>query len=218
MNELTEPQAPTVNPDLASPSQNIPTSAPSANPEMAVEASGSRGPTLLNATRNSAEFRVLQGTLQVARIGVAPGASAVIPLGSDYSVQAMTNLGSFTLTSAPLTFDATSVHLLAQMKMSDSGLYEFQLVQANAAQPDTFLFENTWRNPVQFTVALDGNPTPAVLVVDKNNTVTVSTAQQWDIYAIIDGITTQTVRTDNPGATITAVQDANEDGYALVVS
>jgi len=54
-------------------------------------------------------------------------------------------------------------------------------------------------------------------VADEHNDIAVGTAEPWDIFAIVNGITTSSVTTTNPNATITAV-DNNDDGYSLQVS
>jgi hypothetical protein len=54
-------------------------------------------------------------------------------------------------------------------------------------------------------------------VVDENNNSEIPTAQMWTVYAIVNGITTQTVTFTDPNAKITAVA-GNSDGFAIVVS
>ena len=78
--------------------------------------------------------------------------------------------------------------------------------------------ENTWREPVIFTVSMNGSPLASVQVVDGHNIGTVSTLEQFWIYSIINGITTQTAATNDPDATVTAVQDTFDDGFELQVS
>lgn len=165
-----------------------------------------------------AEFRVLQGTDVVARIGVNAKAEADVPTGNSYQVQAVTSMGDFTLKSNLVSFDASSAHLLAQVRMDQPGLYDFKLVQLNQGlKPSQIICENTWREPVSFNVWRNGSPMAIVKVVDEHNIESVSTLQQWDVYAIINGITTLAVRTNDPDATITAVADNNDDGFAVTV-
>ena len=95
------------------------------------------GITLKDSTSFAAEFRVLQGSDQVARLGVAPTGKAVIPTGNNYSVQAETNLGKFTLYSNVITFEAPAAYFLAQVMMDDPGLRLPDRPPAGlAAEPD----------------------------------------------------------------------------------
>lgn len=54
--------------------------------------------------------------------------------------------------------------------------------------------------------------------VDDPNDPVVQTAEQWEAWAIINGITTERVTITDPNATITASGNNNDDGYSLVVS
>jgi hypothetical protein len=56
-----------------------------------------------------------------------------------------------------------------------------------------------------------------VTVVDENNDGSVITAQEWTVYAIVNGITTSSVTTANPNAIITLRAD-NTGGLSLTVS
>jgi hypothetical protein len=180
--------------------------------------------TLINATSGAqaapAEFRILQGQYQIARVGVAPGGQASVPVDEKaYVVKAMTVMGAFTLTSNTITFEHDSADFRAEV-LEEDGFYDFQLVQSPATQLSSIVFENTWRNPVQFELSRPGTPVHVLVVVDEHNTASVSTAQQWQVYAIVNGITTSTVTINNPNATITAVAENrdSEEGYELVVS
>ena len=80
------------------------------------------------------------------------------------------------------------------------------------------VLENTWENSVQFKLSRPNSPVQIVKVVDEHNNVSISTAQQWTIYAIVNGITTENVETVNPNATITLLSDNNREGFLLKVS
>jgi|GEM_PF-4480534 len=62
-----------------------------------------------------------------------------------------------------------------------------------------------------------GGSASVPLVVDENNDGFPNSAQAWTCYAIVHGITTQTVTVVNPDAMITLRQDNNE-GFSLTVS
>ena len=172
--------------------------------------------SIAEALASTAEFRLFQGINRIARVGVHAGGKAVIPTTTEYSVQATTSMGEFTLTSNPVNFEGTSILLIAQV-LSEGGQYDFQLVGSPGVQPGAIALENTWTNPVQFKLTRPNSPFQIVTVVDENNDTEISTAQQWTVYAIINGITTQTVTVTDPNATVTAVAN-NGDGFTLVVS
>ncbi len=165
----------------------------------------------------SAEFRIFQGNSQIARIGVHSGGQAMIPTTSSFTVQATTSMGEFSLQSNTLTFSATSTTLVAEV-LTENGYYDFQISQQPGTQATAIVCENTWRNPVKFTLSQPGTPVVVVTVVDEHNDVVISTAQQWTVYAIADGITTGSVTVTNPNATITLVADNNDDSFTLQVS
>lgn len=166
----------------------------------------------------SAEFRLSQGNEGhvIARVGVHSGGQASIPLSNQYTAQAVTRMGDFTLTSNSVSFTAGSTTLLTQV-LTEDGYYDFQLVQVPGTQPSAIVCENTWRQPVQFNLTQPGSPVQIVSVVDEHNTSSVSTAQQWSCYAIVNGITTTPVIIHDPNARITLTSDNNDEGYTLTL-
>ena len=55
-------------------------------------------------------------------------------------------------------------------------------------------------------------------VIDEHNDDEIPTAQEWQAYAILNGITTPKVQTSDPNATITVLAGNNDDGFTLTVS
>lgn len=165
----------------------------------------------------SAEFRLSQANHAIARIGVVSGGRVTIPLQTgvpSYAVKAVTRLGNFMLTSNTLNISGASVGVRAQAQGDDG---YFQLVQLPGTQPQAIVCENTWREPVQFTLQVPGAPMQIVTVVDQHNSVQVSTAQQWQAFAIANGITTMPVTITDPDAVITLTANA-DDSYSLTVA
>ncbi len=163
------------------------------------------------------EFRMMQGDHMVARIGVAAGGTAAVPVGShEYTVQAVSTMGEFTLTSAPLDINSASLVLVAEV-LEEDGFYDFKLVQQPGTQLSTITCENTWSAPVQFKVSRPGSPFQFSFVVDANNETGISTEQRWSVYAIANGITCPAVVINSPDATVTAVANSG-GGFVLVVS
>lgn len=165
----------------------------------------------------AAEFRLYQGNKLLARIGVHAGGRATVPTTISYSVQATTSMGEFTLTSNVVNFTSPSENVLAQM-LTEAGYFDFQLTASTGTQAQSIVLENTWRNPVTFTVTQPNSPVQIVTVVDEHNNDILSTAQQWTCYVIANGITTQTVRITDPSATITVSPDNDDDAFNIVVT
>lgn len=168
------------------------------------------------STTTSAEFRLLKGQYMVARVGVHAGGEASVPTqGTGFTAQAVTLLGDFTLTSNEVSFDSRAQVLEAQVAI-ENGFYDFRLAARQGTHLAAIVCENTWRAPVQFTIKESGTPLEIVTVVDEHNNEVVSTMQQWEIYAIVNGITTGTAAFSDPNATVT-LTDNGDDAYALTV-
>ncbi|HEX5753102.1 MAG TPA: hypothetical protein VFZ09_43275 [Archangium sp.] len=167
----------------------------------------------------SAEFRLLQGVQHqhmAVRVGVHAGGEASIPTqGSGYTAVAVTQMEDMTLTSNEVSFSGSSQVLVAQV-VAENGFYDFRLVAYPGTQVSAIVCENTWRAPVQMTIKQTGTPVAVVTVVDEHNQTSVSTAQQWQCYAIVNGITTATVEFKGPNARVTLTSDG-DDSYALAV-
>jgi hypothetical protein len=169
--------------------------------------------TLINSYdgADAAEFRVFQGDHQACRLRVGRGGEATMPTDMEYVVQTTTNMDDFTLTSNTISFEGNSIKgnsiiLLAQIVV-EKGYSDFQLEASQGTQPDMIVLKNTWENPVHFKIIPPNDPMQIITVVDEHNYPLISTTQAWTIYAIVNGITTETVETDNPNATIRLVSD-----------
>lgn len=178
--------------------------------------------TLVNQSIYPAIYYLSQGpdtstAQQMAVIGVPPSGQAVIPTGNSYTVTATTDVNGITVTSNTLSFEEDEATILAQVMMTAPNLYTFQIIQLPATQDDSINLQNTWREDVYFNITLDGSPMACVLVVDGHNSDSVSTLQQYWIYSITNGITTEPVGTDDPNATATLTQDNVDDGFSLAV-
>lgn len=164
-----------------------------------------------------ADFRLFQGNNQVARIEVAPGGKAMLPTDTKSIVaQAFTAMGEFNLSSNVVHFEETAVTLTAEV-LEQVGYYDFQLAVSPGTELNAIVCENTWRSPVVFKIVHTGTPFEAVTIVDASNSARISTASQWNVLAIVDGIATSKVAVTDPDATITVTRD-NYGGYTLTVS
>lgn len=161
-----------------------------------------------------AEFRMRQGKDQVARVGVKPGGVAGIPTGHTYRAQAFTMTGRVSLSSEIVSFTDDSAMLLAQMEVNSEFL-DFNLELQPGAEPSAIVCENTWKEPVTIKIWRDNSPLQTARVVSEHNNISISTAQEWEVYAIVDGITTQPLYIDDPNAVIELLKDNNDAGYYL---
>lgn len=172
--------------------------------------------TFGNHTDFVAQFIVSRGEQVIARLpGIAPGAQFRVPTATVYRVVATTVIEGNTYTSAPLDFTGAA-RFLAQVQQGPAqGVYVFEVVELASSSPDQLQFQKTAPGPVTFTLSRNGVVLQNVVVTDSFQTKTVQTAQEWMAYAIVNGITTETVRTTNPAATITVIADPGimQDGY-----
>jgi hypothetical protein len=178
--------------------------------------------TFGNTTSYIAQFVLFRSEQVIARVpGLAPGAQLQVPVTDDYTVVATTVIDGNTYTSAPLDFTGAASFLAQVRQDAAQGTYVFEVIEAPSTRPDQLQFQKTTLGPVTFTLSRNGVILQNVVVTDSFETRTLQTAQEWTVYAIVNGITTAPVTTTNPDATITAVLDTSalEQGYfTLVVS
>ena len=62
-----------------------------------------------------------------------------------------------------------------------------------------------------------GSSASQPIIIDEDNDGYLPTAQEWAIYAIVNGITTQTVTVTDPNATVTLREGNNKD-FSLTLS
>ena len=91
-----------------------------------------------------------------------------------------------------------------------------QVLSSIAPSAEFHLFQG--QNQIaRIGVHAGGSASVPARVVDEHNDEPVHTAQEWTIYAIVNGITTQSVTTTDPNAIVTLRQD-NDEGFSLTVS
>lgn len=178
--------------------------------------------TFLNETKWIVQYVVRRGEQVIARLpGLAPGAQLQVPDTNIYQVTATTVIAGNTYTSAPVQVTGGAGFIAEVRQSSAQGTYELEVVQVASSRPDQLQFQKTSLSPVTFAISRDGVLLQSVVVPNSFEIRTLDIADTYSIYAVINGITTGTVSTTNPAATITAVADTSslEDGYfTLVVS
>ena len=178
--------------------------------------------TFRNDTSYIALYVAHKGGQVIARLpGIAPGASVSVPLDETFEVSASTILKGNTYITAP-TAVAGPTHYLAQLKQqAEQGTYEFQVVTAPSSASNQMQFEKTSLAPVTFHITRQGVPLQSVVVSDSFAPVTLEISAVYSVYAVINGVTTETATTSNPNATITAVAETSDMEFGcfkLVVS
>ncbi|NVZ61961.1 hypothetical protein HX867_07680 [Pseudomonas gingeri] len=176
--------------------------------------------TLHNQTGYISQFVVKQGDLIIARLpGLEPDATLIVPLDDTRQVNASTVIDGNTYVSAPLEIRGSMGFLAQVLQVPSQGTYEFEVVESPSPVADQLSFQKTCLNPVTFTLTRDDKPLQNVVVSDSFRVETLNIGHTFSAYAIINGITTATVSTSNPNATISAVQDTStlESGYFTLV-
>lgn len=172
--------------------------------------------TLCNNTNYIAQFLVQKGEQVIARLpGIEPNAQMSITATDTFEVIARTIVDGNTYTSAPLSVTGSMGFLAQFLQVVSQGTYEFNVVEMPSAAPNQLSFQQTCINPVTFTITKDGKPLQNVVVSDSFRSETLDISDTFYIYAVINGITTEVVTTQNPDATVTALADTAdcEPGY-----
>jgi hypothetical protein len=178
--------------------------------------------TFHNTTPYIAQFIVHKGEQVIARLpGLAPNAQLQVPSDDTYQMTAITILEGNTYTSAPATVSGP-MGFLAQVKQNaQQGTYDFEMQVEPSSVPDQMEFQKTTIGPVTFSISKNGVHLQSIVVQDSFLVKTLQTGNTYSIYAVINGVTTESVQTTNPNAVITAELDNTdlEMGYfALIVS
>jgi len=179
--------------------------------------------TLLNITDVDAQYVVLKGQQIVTSLpAIPPKGSLSVPTDTVYEVIATTLIEGNTYTSAPLSVSGSQgFQARVRQHVRAQGTYEFDVVLFPATVPDHLVFQKTCLNPVTFVIRKDGKPLQSVVVDSSMESKVLDISDTFHIYAVINGVTTATLITNNPNATITATNDGSnlEAGdYSLTTS
>lgn len=172
--------------------------------------------TLKNDTKYIAQYVAKKGGQVIARIpGLEPSGMMSIPTDATYEVIATAVIDGNTYTSAPRDVSGATRFLAQVVQVRAQGTYEFNLVESASTKSNELQFQKTCLSPVTFTITKDGKPLQNVVVNDSFEAQSVQIGDSFSIYAVVNGVTTDTVTTSNPNATIVAVEDSSdlEHGY-----
>ncbi len=172
--------------------------------------------TLRNHTDWTTQYVVRRGDQVIARLpGLVPGAQLQVPTTAVYQVVATTVIEGNTYTSAPLEVTGAAGFLARVRQVVAQGTYEFEVIELSSTRPDELQFRKTSLSPVTFSISRNGVVLQNVVVANSFEMVTLNIGDTYSIYAVINGVTTDTVTTTNPAATITAIADTSdlEFGY-----
>ena len=178
--------------------------------------------TLLNQTRFVAQYVVMKGEQIIARLpGIEPGAQISIPTNATYEVIATTVIDGNTYTSAPQSVQRSMGFVARVLQVRGQGTYVFDVQQIRNEAVNKLTFQKTCLSPVTFTISKDGVAVQNVVVPDSFQVESLDISDIFYVYAVVNGVTTETYEFANPNATITAVTDDSvlDNGYvSLVVS
>jgi hypothetical protein len=172
--------------------------------------------TLRNNTSYIAQYVVKKGDLVIARLpGIAPGALMVIPTENTYEIVASTLIDGNTYISAPNAVTRSASFLAQILQVPSQGTYVFDVQVGASLTPNQLSFQSTCINPVTFTITKDGRPLQSVVANDPFIEQTLDLSDTFHIYAVINGVTTETLTTDNANAVVTAETSSSdlEAGY-----
>ncbi len=165
----------------------------------------SRRMTLRNDTFHPATFQVKKGGMVIARTpAIVHGAAVQIPTSEAYTVVARTVIEGNAYTSAPISFFGAACFVARVLQIESQGTYQFEMVQASPRSADHLEFENTTRAAVTFTLSHAGIWLQTVVARDAFDTVSIPLAGGYALYALINGVTTDSLQTDDPDAVIAA--------------
>ena len=172
--------------------------------------------TFLNNTAYIAQFVVNKGDQIVARLpGIAPGASMQVPTDDTYTVTASTILDGNTYISSPKVVSGAACFVARVLQSSVQGTYDFEMLVEASVAADEMVFQKTTIGPVTFNISKNGVYLQSVVVPDSFRAVSLQIGDVFSMYAVVNGVTTSTVQTTNPDATVTALLDTSdlESGY-----
>lgn len=172
--------------------------------------------TFLNNTAYISQFVVNKGDQVVARLpGIAPGASMQVQTDDTYTVVASTILDGNTYISAPKVVSGAACFIARVLQSSSQGTYDFEMLVEASTVADSMEFQKTTIGPVTFSISKNGVHLQSVVVPDSFRSVSLQIGDVFSMYAVINGVTTATVTTTNPNATVTALLDTSdlEAGY-----
>ena len=159
--------------------------------------------TLRNDTFHPASFQARKGGVVIARTpAIVHGAAVQIPTSEAYTVVATTVIDGNTYTSAPISFFGAACFVARVLQIVSQGTYQFEMVQASPRSADHLDFENTTPAPVTFTLSYAGIWLQTVVARDAFDTVSIPLAGGYTLYAVINGVTTDCLQTDDPDAVI----------------
>lgn len=177
--------------------------------------------TLYNTTTYDAQYKVLKGQQVVASLpATAPGGSVIIPTTNIYTITAAATIDGNQYTSAPMKVNS-GVGFRAEVKQDTAQqTYVFEVIEIPSSQPNQLEFEKTCKADVVFTVLKDNRPLQSISLTSPFMKSSLSLGDTFYISAIIDGVTTDVVTTNDPNAIITAVDDTagSYPGYFTLLS
>ncbi len=104
---------------------------------------------------------------------------------------------------------------------SSQQVYVFQMIEIASSEPNELQFKKTCLPDVVFTIYKDNIALQTITLTNRVMKKSLKLDDTFYISAIINGVTTDVTTTNNPNATITAVNDTSsavQGYYTLLVS
>ena len=176
--------------------------------------------TISNTTNYPAKIVVQKGTPGgpnnlVATVPISPSGQTIVPTTQSYSAYFWVTMeDGNTYKSTPVSFDAPSMVLTAQMQMVETGgTFNFQIEAVPGTAANQIVLVSECRNPVTFyvmTTTESVNPTSSLqtaVVVSQVNSVSLSTAETYTFQGKVNGVNTVPISvtptsTNYPGVTL----------------
>lgn len=170
---------------------------------------------LHNHTAYLARYWVCKGEQVIAIFPVPAGAVGIIPDDDTHQLTAMVIIEGKEYVSAPLDLNGAACFLAEMRRVRPQGAYEFSVVRLPSTRPDQLQFQKTTLGPVTYTISRNGWPIQTVVVSNSAEVQTLAISDTFTIYAVINGITTDTVTTTttNANAAITATVDTSNPEF-----
>lgn len=178
--------------------------------------------TLLNKTGFDAQYLVLKGEQIIASLPpVPPNGSATIPTTNNYTVGASITINGVLYTSGPIRGSRGRGFMVQITQDSSQQVYVFQMIEIASSEPNELQFKKTCLPDVVFTIYKDNIALQTITLTNRVMKKSLKLDDTFYISAIINGVTTDVTTTNNPNATITAVNDTSsavQGYYTLLVS
>ena len=173
--------------------------------------------TLYNGTDHPTQFVVHKNQQYIPRLPVVhPGAALAVPTANTFEVIATTVIDGRTYTSGPIRVTDAAIFVAEVITIWPRNEYMLNIKQIPKRELRQLQFRTRCMRTISFAIKKNGQLLGSVSVSDPIETVNVDINDTYHVYAMINGVTTQTRSLTNPDTVISAVPCSADQGhYAL---